>query len=226
MGNGPSLLRTNWDLLRDEFTLGTNRIYLLRDAMGFDPSVFVCVNDLVLEQFHSEIRPLPSLKVLDWRVGRRHVASDGRTVFLPEIPSMRFQSDVLSGWSYGYTVTFAALQLAFYLGFDRVILIGVDHCFKSEGPPMRQVVSSGPDEDHFSPEYFGPGVRWQLPNLSGSEHFYRLAKRAFEGAGREILDATDGGVLEVFPKVALRDALNSTDVAPVDVAREALGPVT
>src|SRR5436190_16956412 len=43
MGNGPSLRKTDWPLLRNEYTIGLNRIYLLREEMGFSPSFYVCV---------------------------------------------------------------------------------------------------------------------------------------------------------------------------------------
>jgi hypothetical protein len=59
----------------------------------------------------------------------------------------------------------------------------------------------GDDEDHFSPDYFGKGFRWQLPDLRTSEAGYRLAQNAFRRAGREVVDATVGGELRVFPKV-------------------------
>lgn len=208
MGNGPSLKNTDWDRIRNEFTIGTNRIYLLAEEMGFFPSAYCCVNGLVLEQFHSEISGLPSLKLLDWRNGRRLISADPRTVFLPEVPSMQFQQDLLSGWNLGYTVTFAALQAAFFLGFETVILIGVDHRFQAKGPAMKEVRLQGGDHDHFTPDYFGFGVRWHLPNLSGSEEFYQLAKQAYEAAGRQILDATEQGALTVFPKVSLDEALS------------------
>ncbi|MCH9649386.1 MAG: DUF115 domain-containing protein [Deltaproteobacteria bacterium] len=211
MGNGPSLKNTDWDRIRNEFTIGTNRIYLLAEEMGFFPSAYCCVNGLVLEQFHSEISDLPSLKLLDWQNGRRFIATDPRTVFLPEVPSMRFHQDLLSGWNLGYTVTFAALQTAFFLGFETVILIGVDHRFQAKGPAMKEVVLQGGDSDHFTPDYFGYGVRWHLPNLSGSEKFYRLAKQAYASAGRQILDATDQGALDIFPKVSLDEALSLSE---------------
>jgi len=207
MGNGPSLARTDWDLLRGEATIGTNRIYLLRDAMGFDPDVYCCVNDLVLEQFHPEIASLPSLKLIDWRFGRRVLAADRRTAFLPELPVLAFHGDLLDGWNHGYTVTFAALQAAFFLGFERVILIGVDHRFAASGHATREVTSRGADRDHFAPDYFGRGVRWHLPDLAGSTRAYRIAREAYRAAGREILDATEGGALGVFPKLPLAEAL-------------------
>ncbi len=93
------------------------------------------------------------------------------------------------------------MQLAYYLGFEQVILIGVDHSFASKGPAHQLVTSTGDDPNHFDPSYFGAGFRWQLPDLEQSEVAYRLAKMQFERAGREILDATVGGRLDVFPKV-------------------------
>ena len=49
--------------------------------------------------------------------------------------------------------------------------------------------------------YFGKGFRWQLPDLDTSELAYLRARRAYESAGRRIVDATVGGQLDVFPKV-------------------------
>ena len=63
------------------------------------------------------------------------------------------------------------------------------------------MVSGGDDPNHFSPAYFGKGFRWQLPDLETSEQGYRLARQAYEADGRQVLDATVGGKLAIFPKV-------------------------
>jgi hypothetical protein len=105
----------------------------------------------------------------------------------------------------GATVTFVALQLAYHLGFKQVILVGVDHSFRTPGKAHSEVVSQGDDPNHFSPDYFGKGFRWNLPDLETSEIAYHLAKRAFEADGRMVLDATIGGKLTVFPKVNYRE---------------------
>ncbi|MCK5054906.1 MAG: hypothetical protein KAR65_11535, partial [Anaerolineales bacterium] len=55
------------------------------------------------------------------------------------------------------------------------------------------------------PEYFGKGFRWQLPDLEASERAYIMARKAFDGAGRKVLDATVDGKLEIFPKVKYSD---------------------
>jgi hypothetical protein len=96
------------------------------------------------------------------------------------------------------------MQIAYYLGFGKVILIGVDHSFATKGSPNTQVVSQSDDPNHFDPQYFGKGFRWQLPDLENSELAYRIAKCQFERDNREIVDATIGGRLQVFPKVDYR----------------------
>jgi hypothetical protein len=110
----------------------------------------------------------------------------------------------LNGVWEGATVTFVAMQLAYYIGFSKVILIGVDHSFKTKGDPHKKVVSVGSDPNHFDPNYFGKGFKWNLPDLETSEYAYSLAKKAFGEDGREIVDATVGGKLKVFKKVKYR----------------------
>ena len=100
----------------------------------------------------------------------------------------------------------AALQIAFFMGFKEVFLIGVDHNFKDTGiPNIVKERKSSVDHNHFHPDYFPKGSRWQLPDLPRSEMAYYLAKNAFENDGRIIRDATVDGKLEVFPKVNFFD---------------------
>jgi hypothetical protein len=94
-----------------------------------------------------------------------------------------------------------ALQVAFYMGFQEAILIGVDHNFETKGKANTTIVSQGDDPNHFHPGYFGKGFRWQLPDLDMSEIGYQMAKEAFEKDGRKVLDATIGGKLKIFEKV-------------------------
>jgi hypothetical protein len=99
------------------------------------------------------------------------------------------------------------MQLAYYMGFTDVILIGVDHRFAVSGPAHQIVESAGPDNSHFDPNYFGKGFRWQLPDLETSGIAYGLARATFEKAGRRIVDATVGGALTIFPKMSLEKAI-------------------
>lgn len=201
LGNGPSLARTDVGKLKNEITFGMNRVFLAFPAWGFSTDYFVCVNDLVIEQSAHEIAALQMPKFLSWR-SRRFIKPDDHTIFLNstyERPA--FASDARGRLWEGATVTYVALQLAFHMGFDPVILVGVDHTFASRGQPNTTIVSLGEDVDHFDPGYFGRGFRWQLPDLEVSEQAYRMARKAFQEDGRRILDATVDGQLTVFPKV-------------------------
>ena len=202
IGNGPSLRQTDLTKLRNEFTFGLNRIYLIFPDLGFSTSCLVSVNDLVLEQCADEMKALDLPKYLTWRA-RNWFSNDPQAVFVdtdftgPE----NFAADASGRVFEGFTVTYIALQLAYHMGFSEVILVGVDHNFVTKGEANKAIVSQGDDPNHFAPNYFGKGFKWQLPDLDGSERAYRLAKQAFEADGRRVLDATVGGKLTIFPKV-------------------------
>src|SRR5215207_3921981 len=205
IGNGPSLRQTDLSKLRNEFTFGMNRIYLLFPKLGFHTTYFVSINDLVIEQFKDEILVQPMPKFLAWR-SHRHFSPQLPITQLPAFlytsyTSPRFSSDVRGRVWEGATVTNVALQIAFHMGFEKVILIGVDHNFTSKGDANKTVVSQGDDLNHFAPNYFGKGAKWQLPDLDTSEIGYALAREAYRQDGREVLDATVGGKLTIFRKV-------------------------
>ncbi len=200
IGNGPSLKGMDLRPLQTEFTFGLNRGYLLSDRIGGPTTFLVAVNRYVVEQFASEMLTTGSETFIGWR-SRNWVPAGSDVSFVRRGRPFTFASDMAAeGVWEGATVTYVALQLAFHMGFDDVILIGVDHSFTSHGPANELVVSEEADPNHFDPSYFGPGVRWQLPDLTTSEIAYRLAQSAFERAGRRVTDATVGGSLEVFPK--------------------------
>jgi hypothetical protein len=202
VGNGPSLNDTDLSLLENEVTFGLNRIYLLFDYLGFATTYYVSVNRLVIEQCSEEIsRLVPCPKFISWG-GRDLVSFKDDVMFLvSDQRSPRFSTRITGGVWEGATVTYVAMQIAYFLGFEKIVLIGVDHSFVTRGKPHTTVISPGGDPNHFHPDYFGEGFRWQLPDLETSEVAYRMAQVQFERAGREIVDATIGGKLEVFPKV-------------------------
>ncbi|MGZ6346868.1 MAG: 6-hydroxymethylpterin diphosphokinase MptE-like protein [Anaerolineales bacterium] len=202
IGNGPSLKQTDLTKLKDEFTFGMNRIYLLFPELGFNTTYFVAINDLVIEQCAGEIAALPFPKFIAWHSNRHFQRFPDDMIFLySTFTGPKFAYDLTRRIWEGATVTNVALQIAFYMGFEQVVLIGVDHNFASKGEANKTVVSQGDDPNHFSTKYFGKGFRWQLPDLDTSEVGYNLARKAYLKAGRQVLDATVGGKLTIFPKV-------------------------
>jgi hypothetical protein len=205
LGNGPSLKQTDLSKLKNEFTFGMNRIYLMFPELGFTTTYLCVVNDLVIEQTAADLSALDIPKFLAWH-SRRHFPQTLQPSNLPTFlyttyTSPHFSPDVRGRVWEGATVTNVTLQLAFHMGFQEVILIGVDHNYTTTGQPNTTVTSQGDDPNHFSPAYFGKGFRWQLPDLETSEFGYTMMRDGYRKVGREVLDATVGGKLTVFPKV-------------------------
>lgn len=211
IGNGPSLARTDLSLLKGEATFGLNRIYLKFPELGYATTYHVVINRLVAEQCRDDFLALEH-PLFTTETNRPFLESGRDVLFLSSLNEGRlrpeFSRNAVRGVWEGATVTYVAMQLAYFMGFTTVILVGVDHRFSAQGVPHREVVSSGPDVDHFDPGYFGAGFRWQLPDLETSEVAYESARRAFEADDRRIIDATDGGALTVFPKMRLEEALS------------------
>lgn len=205
IGNGPSLKQMDLSKLRNEITFCMNRFYLAFPELGFNATYLCVTNDLVVEQFVNDINALPISKFIAWRSHRHfdpHMA-------IQKIPTFVYTSYTGPGFTRdargrvweGATVTNLALQLAYHMGIEKAVLIGVDHNFASKGDANKTVVSEGDDQNHFMPNYFGKGVKWQLPDLDTSEIGYTFAREAYRKAGREVVDATVGGKLTIFPKV-------------------------
>jgi hypothetical protein len=213
IGNGPSLKQTDLSKLKDEITFGMNRIYLAFPELGFTTTYLCVTNDLVVEQFVNDFLALQVPQFIAWRSHRHYNLQSptlrhrsGQVSNLPTFvyttyTGPKFSTDVRHRVWEGATVTNLALQLAYHMGIEQAILIGVDHNFASKGDANKTVVSDGDDPNHFMPNYFGKGVKWQLPDLDTSEVGYLLAREAYSKAGRQVLDATIGGKLTVFPKV-------------------------
>ena len=175
IGNGPSLKNTDLSLLRDEFTFGMNRIYLMYPDLGFSTTYYLSINSLVIEQCAQDILALQIPRFLSWRSRDFIQEVLDENSKLPSDPPLSFLHTTYSGpkfaqdssrrvWE-GATVTYVTMQLAFHMGFQQVILIGVDHSFKSKGKPNATVVSGGDDPDHFDSNYFGSCRIWILLRL-------------------------------------------------------------
>ena len=204
--NGPSLLKTDFLLLKDIFTFGLNKINLLFEKTTFRPSCIVAVNPLVIEQ-NSEFYNQTSIPLFLNSSSIRFVERRDNIIFLHDTNVKRFARDCSLSIYQGYTVTFVAMQLAFHMGFRHIALIGCDHNYATKGPANKTVVSGEKDENHFDPNYFSRGMKWHLPDIFESEVSYNLARDVFQAYGGNIFNATEGGNLEIFPRIHLEEFL-------------------
>lgn len=207
IGNGPSLNETPLDEFIKVPAIGLNKIELIFSRVQWRPQFIVCMNNLVVKQYWekfvtSEIPTFISWKAR-WFVKKKYRKS--LKYFLSNA-TPDFSKDITNGIGSAGTVTYTALQFAYYMGANPVILFGVDHTFNFQGDPADLAKRKGEDINHFDPNYFKEGQWWGLPNLDLSEVGYLNAKKAFENDGRTVLDATIGGKLNIFEKISLEKA--------------------
>jgi hypothetical protein len=215
IGNGPSLKKMDLAPLAHEYTFGSNRIYLAFEELGFLTTFLCGIAKHIISQFGQEMAEAGCQHVfMSHRYAETHNLPRTVTTLLSRARPVFGEDPLFWGFHDAGTVTNAAIQLAYYFGFSEVVLIGVDHHFVTTGPVAGKilpkpptdarpdtVVSEGDDPNHFTPNYFGPGVTWELPDWVTMERGYARARDHFERHGRRIVDATVGGKLTVFPKV-------------------------
>lgn len=201
VANGPSLKNTDTALLKDEITIGMNRIYLSAAETGFEPT-YIVVHDIPiqLKQFRDDLDKLSKPKFFNWNARSLFTPSEN-LMFIRSDYSPAFSTDLTkTSWG-GHSVTNICIQLAYYMGFDEVYLVGKDHVYEQKGVPGKLVKATGEEKNHFAKGYYKKGMEWRIPDYKGEELAYTMAREAFEKAGRKIYDATLNGQLHIFPKV-------------------------
>ncbi|AKH67846.1 Protein of unknown function DUF115 [Spongiibacter sp. IMCC21906] len=207
IGNGPSLNNTPLDDFEGCASIGMNKIDLIYSKTKWRPSLVVCLNNLVVQQnwqaFKSSLVPV----FIGWKCRHFLPRSQRKAMnyFLANSDN-QFSEDLAMGAGSSATVTYIALQFAYYTGANPVVLFGVDHSFKAQGKPHDIEKKKTEDVDHFDPNYFAKGQFWGIPNLDQSEVEYQMARDAFERDGRVVYDATIGGKLQIFEKIPLDKA--------------------
>lgn len=205
---GPSLTVEDLERIQGEYTFGMNSICLLADKTSFRPTFYGC-NDLgVYKKLRSNIQQYCGNQVevfVSDRIKRHGDIKKGWHVF-PENVAYHtydrwFKQDFWCKFSsdcyrtvYGmHSITHSLIQIAAYMGFKKIYLLGADCSF----PKGKQI--------HFQ-DYGVPDTTIDTArerNIAG----YEEVKKQMDKYGFKMFNATRGGALEVFERVNLDDLL-------------------
>lgn len=216
--NGPSLQGVDVARLKQYGPVfALNRGYLYTDQMDY----LVAVNDLVLEQFGQEIqlvecaRFLPmeyeDVIVTDDKLGPRRMVVGRNYGLSTGLRTPHFATMAGEPLWEGHTVTYVALQLAYWMGCDPVVLVGLDHDYRGadrDASPNREITSLAGDIAHFSPDYFPRGTRWHAPDLAAAEVAFAMARDHYARAGRRIINASSHTAFRGFETLPLNHVLD------------------
>lgn len=245
IGNGPSLNRHDLSLLENEYSFGVNSFYYKTRETGFRPTFYVVEDSSVMKENITEIRAYEAPFKFFPTIYRNMHPKEPNTFFFnmnrgfyektsPNYAVPRFSTDASKVLYCGQSVTYINLQLAFFMGFTEVYLIGMDFDYVIPESHKRTgdvLLSDTDDMNHFHKDYFGAGKTWKDPKLDRVLMNYRMANLAYSAVGRQIFNATKGGKLEEFERVDYDRLLgghsetptHSTDPRPgVDAASRAI----
>lgn len=202
---GPSLTISDLELLKDEYVFGMNSICLIHDKTDWKPdffgiqdrNVYVRIKDALLNTNNGLVfAPYSYNKIYSTPDNWIYFDISGEYNYY----EMEYQHKYFTKFSNncyatcygGYSITYTIMQLAFYLGFDELYLIGADCSYLGQ---KQHFIDHGHVE-------MTPVEQAKKLNVS-----YSVAKDFAERHGVKIYNATRGGCLELFPRVQLEEVL-------------------
>ncbi len=234
MGNGPSLRETPLKLLDDQIVFGGNAGYLIYDRVQWRHRYMTFADTKFITRCSTKIRQLaaenPGMDVFlpawvqHWEKGgvaeatERYVPRGGnvhhyRPLIHSDIhlPFSAVSNNMNAGLVRPFTVTINMIEMAVWMGFKMIVLVGCDTSYGSS-PAAARGTSRDTSTTHFSSDYpVGPSGLGD-PRTDRMHWHYAQAHRAFNAYGVTIVNSTVGGELEVFPRIALEAVIDATTV--------------
>jgi hypothetical protein len=197
IGTGPSLSKVNLSPLKSEITFGVNGLCLYK-GLDFDPTYY-CISDRVaFEKYGSSTAKSKSTKFLSVPP----CPPSSHWIQIPLDLNHQIKDGYFAGTGkniiktyWGRTVTMdLCIQLAFFMGFSRVYLLGCD---------------CGISSTHFHHIYDNKQVASMNFSPYHNDIFesYRMCGKIFGSAGRELINSTVDGYLEELKRQNLADVL-------------------
>ena len=208
-GNGPSLNAKDLDILhsRGEYTFGMNRIFKIFPQTQWRPTFYICEDPIIMENIEDEVN-----------------AIDCDFKFIPTELKWYYDVDIENAYHFNKhcenenhkfsynaakllectgTVTITCIQLAYYMGFSEVYLIGVDHNFNNMTDKDGNKIVDNSVKTTSAKTTIKNVQTKVVHDLYYTTKSYEYAKEACDKVGFKVFNATRGGKLEVFTRADL-----------------------
>lgn len=214
IGNGPSLTASDLEALREETCFGCNMIYRIFPDVTWRPTYY-CVADVIYAKNMSEeiieniscpiFLHSSAFKVMKIKPANRAIV---KQVFQNNY-KIRGNMQAYYIPSNATVMTFM-LEIAMYMGFQEIYLLGVDNTnsFTSGHFSGEYVLSEVDKKNLFRARRTLHNLQLTLPELGEyrrerAEEAYQVVQHYAKKHGVRIYNATRGGALEVFERVNL-----------------------
>ncbi len=213
IGNGPSLTIEDLNKLTGEYTFASNRIFSLYNKTDWRPTFYAIQDELVLQSIKAKLKTIINnstigfVSMKQFKECEKELINSKNHVWFPirfappKKNIYRFSNDVSKEVYEGLTITYSCIQLAVYMGFSEIYLLGVDHNYAIEIDNDGNIIK----KDSSVKNYFDGGEpvvdNLNLPKVVEMTRAYLSAEKHSRRNGYRIYNATRGGKLEAFERV-------------------------
>jgi len=211
IATGPSLTFDDIEKLKNEKTFAVNSIASVYNKISYKPTFYVIQDGWVFYKLKSKIYESGFSNVFygnawikkkdvreDWIEFPLVLGLTSRSPFRKDYDycKMMFSENAnIAVFGGGATVVYSVLQLAVFLGFREIYLLGCDCSYNKE-------IENFADYGHYGLHDVPPNVGERMIES------HKEAKKYADAHGIKIYNATRGGMLEVFQRVDLDDVLS------------------
>ena len=225
IGNGPSLQIKDLERLEGTVTFASNSIYALYKHTNWRPTYYCATDSIFCRQMMSEREDMTMLmdgceaaftSIMGEGIKYRDDADMARLYYMRLSGDMagngevKFSADCSERIYAAGTITYDILQLAVYMGFKKIYLLGIDFNYSVERHrdhtvTNKDVCNHMKEIEEEEKRFYEPiSRRHGTPYMADVDlqlAGYRAAKEYADTHGVAIYNATRGGKLEVFPRV-------------------------
>ena len=234
LGCGPSINQYDLKLLKDEFTIAMSSFYLHNDIKCINPDYYCCAgfkcagklvtDTLINTYFHTLVSILPNTHVFIDINDKDRIDDDIKNHFnyyycTHDIhPGCLEYIDLEQNLMEYNSVPILAIQMAIYMGFKQIYLLGVEHDSLITGKyeyfyDVKKSMFYNTDESvnndctlkiRFSDSLYDSYRLWEQ---------YKSLKRISIDSGSEIINITGAGALDVFPLSDFYSIINQSNMS-------------
>lgn len=217
IGTGPSLKAEDLEMIRNEYSIGCNMVYKIYSQTSWRPT-YHCVTDrnygIRLSEELSRKITVPFFVPKSTYVRmKQHPQNSIWISDIYEQDTYEVTGDMLSYCRVQGTVMGFMIELAIFMGFEEIYLLGVDctSSFQKKGHFVKDYVPENLNKENEQRLRADDNLTKEQAaarSIDRSISAYKTIQEFVMQTGKaKVYNATRGGALEVFPRVCLENVL-------------------
>lgn len=208
VGNGPSLTLDDLEMLKGEDCFAANLIYKIFDKTDWRPNYYFIQDRYADTGNILDTLDIPYMFIGDYYWRKRGV-NNKNAICIHSARSFKgdkvdFSEDITKKVVSHCTITYSMIQMAIYMGYKEIYLIGMDHNYEFTYDCLGNIIHNKYVNSHIFEDRNPNEV---IANIEGMNKAYISAKSYADKNGIKIINTTRGGKLEWFKRENLEEVL-------------------